>query len=454
MTFLTRAVLLGTAIVLTGCAITVPEFDKIPKDSFEIRDTWASEHAAATETLTDSLLVLFDDDVLTQFVEQSQQRNLLLLQQKAATEAIAATVLQANSALYPTASINLEKDRESLANIISDINRLTLDVNWELDLWGRWRAELNAIESNFEAAKSNYQAVKDYIAAQTMATYIDAVSQSQLAALSDEKYQSFDKTMNVVLSQYQTGIADLDALFESRQNIASADAERFETQLSQRNAIRSLQVMVGQYPTGIDWVGTALPALMPPPSAELPANVLARRPDVKAAWFAVQSSASTVAAREAAQLPSISLTTTLGKSSDALKNLLTGETVWRLAESIGYTLFDSGYLKAQVTESEYLAEQQYYQYLETVLVALNEVETALDSEQAYYNTEVSQREVRAQARLLLANSEQDYRDGLIDITDWLIYQRSFFDAESKLIDIVNLRLKNRINLGLALGLSV
>lgn len=455
MTFLTRSAFFGVLIGLTGCATMAPEFDRLPQDSFLVGDSWVSAHTAlTTETLTDGLLDLFDDDALRQFVENSQQRNLALLQQKSATAAVAARVTQANSTLYPNANLTIDSDRQGAAGMTSESHNLSIDVSWELDLWGRWRAELNAVVSDYEAAKSNYQFVKDDIAAQTMLAYIDAVSQSQLAALSDEKYLSFDKTMHVVLSKYQTGTTDLDALTESRQNLASANVERFEFKLSQRNAMRSLQVLAGQYPDGVDLVGTTLPALMPPPRVELPAEVLAKRPDVKAAWLSVQSAASTVAAKEAAQLPNISLTTSLGKSSDALKNLLTGDTVWQLATSIGYSLFDSSNLKAQITETESLAEQKYYQYLETVLMVLNEVETALDSEQAYYNTEIAQREVVAQSRLLLANSEQDYRDGLLDITDWLLFQRSFFDAESKLIDIVNQRLQNRINLGLALGLSV
>uniref|UniRef100_UPI00356692D1 TolC family protein n=1 Tax=Neptunomonas sp. TaxID=1971898 RepID=UPI00356692D1 len=306
----------------------------------------------------------------------------------------------------------------------------------------------------FQASRATYQSLQDSIAAQTMQAYIDAVSQSQLAALSDDKYLSFEKTLNVVMSQYQVGTADLDELTEARQNLASATASRVESQLQQRNAVRSLQILAGNYPDGLDLVGTRLPIMLRPPDAELPADILARRPDVQSAWYSVQSASSTVAAKEAAQLPNISLTTELGNSTDALKNLLSGNTLWSLAASIGYTLFDAGSLKAQVAESQNLAEQNYYQYLETVLTALNEVETALDTERTYYAYEIAQREVITQAHLLLANAEQDYRDGLIDITDWLTYQRSYFNEQSTLINTVNQRLQNRVSLGLALGLGV
>lgn len=453
LTFLTGPVIIGTVIILAGCAVTPPTFVQLPKENQLSKETWSSTQELTT-TLTESLSALFDDPSLTQLVEQGQQRNLSLLQQKSETEAIAATVTQANAALSPEFSTKLLSGRQGTDNTLSESHNLTLDINWELDLWGRWGAEFDAVLMAFSASKSKYQSLQDSIAAQTMQAYIDAVSQSQLAGLSDEKYLSFEKTLNIVLAQYQSGSAEFDELTEARQNLASAAAGGAESKLLQRNTIRTLQILAGGYPDGMDLVGTTLPTTMPPPAAEVPAKVLARRPDVQSAWFSVQSAAWTVAAKEAAQLPNIALTSTLGNSSESLKNLLTGNTVWNLAASIGYVLFDSGSLKAQMTESSSLAEKSYYQYLETVLTALNEVETGLDTEQAYYELEIAQREVVAQASLLLANAERDYRDGLIDITDWLTYQRSYFDEQSTLIDTVNQRLQNRVNLGLALGLGV
>lgn len=453
LTFLTGPVVIGSAIILAGCTATAPTFEQFPQENLLLKETWISPQEP-TVTLTNSLLALFNDAAMTQLVEQSQQRNLSLLQQKSATAAVASTVIQANAALLPEVSSSLSSNRQESGSAISESHSLTLDASWELDLWGRWAAERDAVTTDFQASRATYQSLQDSIAAQTMQAYIDAVSQSQLAALSDDKYLSFEKTLNVVMSQYQVGTADLDELTEARQNLASATASRVESQLQQRNAVRSLQILAGNYPDGLDLVGTRLPIMLRPPDAELPADILARRPDVQSAWYSVQSASSTVAAKEAAQLPNISLTTELGNSTDALKNLLSGNTLWSLAASIGYTLFDAGSLKAQVAESQNLAEQNYYQYLETVLTALNEVETALDTERTYYAYEIAQREVITQAHLLLANAEQDYRDGLIDITDWLTYQRSYFNEQSTLINTVNQRLQNRVSLGLALGLGV
>lgn len=453
LNLVTRPIIIGVTALLTGCATTPPPFEPIPTDSLPLKAQWAIEQAS-TATLTDSLLALFNDASLTQLVKQSQQRNLSLLQQKSATAAVASKVIQANGALFPEVSANHSSSRQDTGSSLSESHGLTLDVSWEVDLWGRRHAESEAAHSDLNTAQLTYRSLQDSIAAQTMQAYIDTVSQSQLAALSDEKHLSFEKTLSVVMSQYQVGTADLDELTEARQNLASAAASRINTKLQQRNTIRALQVLIGAYPDGINWVGTELPAMMPAPDAEVPANMLARRPDVRAAWFSVQSAAWSVSAKEAAQLPSLSLTSALGGSSESLKDLLTGNTVWNLAASIGYTLFDSGVLKAQAAESRSLAEQSYYQYLETVITALSEVETALDTEQTYYEYEVAQREVVAHARLLLANAEQDYRDGLIDITDWLTYQRNYFNEQSTLIDTVNRRLQNRVSLGLALGLSV
>lgn len=453
LNFLIGSIVVSVASILAGCATTPPTFEQFPEDRASLEKNWAS--AAETQvTLTESLLALFNDDSLSLLVEKSQQRNLSLLQQRSATEAISAIVVQANAGLFPELSTNIKSSRQDNGSAITENHSLTLDVSWELDLWGRVSAESDAAVADFEASKASYQSLKDSIAAQTMQAYIDAVSQSQLAALSKDKYQSFEKTLNVVTSQYQTGSTDLRDLTEARQNLASARVDDVESQLSQRNAIRTLQLLIGDYPNGVDFVSAVLPAMMHAPDAGIPSEVLARRPDVKAAWYSVQSAGWSVAAKDAAQLPNISLSSSLGKTSDSLKDLLSGDAIWGLAASIGYTLFDRDYLKAELAQTQSLADQVYYRYLETVLTALNEVETALDTEQAYYQYELAQRDVVSQASLLLDNAEQDYRDGLIDVSDWLTYQRSFFDEQSMLISTVNQRLQNRISLGLSLGLGV
>lgn len=449
----TKIIALGAAIWLAGCATTSPMIEAVPRQELNIEENWAYSQVSDV-SLTDSLLALFDDAALKGLVTQSQTSNFSLLQQKSATEAIAATLTQAEAALAPSLGTQLSSQRTSSGSDISNSHNLTLDASWELDIWGRWRAERDVVLNNYQASSATYQYLKDSIAAQTMQAYINAVSQSRLANVREESFVSFGKTLSVVESQYQVGTAELNDLTEARQNLASAEVSRISAQLQQRNAVRALQALVGEYPNGLDQLGTDLPAMLAPPKAEVPANVIASRPDIQSAWYSVQSSVRNVDAKMAAKLPNISLTAELGRSSDALRDLLSGDTLWSLAASIGYTLFDSGALKAQVTESQRLAEQSYYQYLEVVQTALSEVETALDSERSYYNNEIAQREVVEQARLLLANAEQDYRDGLIDMTDWLVFQRSYFNEQSTLIDTINLRLQNRVSLGLALGLGV
>ena len=448
-----KILVLGSVLLLGGCATTAPTFDQQPTSMVAPEQDWAFDQKAAT-ALADSLLTLFDDAALTELVALSQQQNLSLLQQKAATDALAAAVTQADAASSPELSINQNSSRQDNGTALSETHSLTLDAKWELDLWGKLSTQSKTAVANFEASKLSYHWLKASIAAQTMQAYVNAVTQAQQLELSEEKVLSFDKTLNVVTAKFKAGTADLDELTEARQNLGAAEADRIESELAQRNAVRTLQLLTGDYPDGLDLPGTKLPALLSAPDAQVPASILAQRPDVQSAWFSVKSASSSVVAAKAARLPNISLTGQFGNSSDALKDLLSGNTLWSLASSIGYTLFDQGALKAEVAASQSLAEQSYYQYLETVLDALNEVETALDTEQSHYKLEKAQREVVKQARLLLANSEQDYRNGSVDMTDWLMYQRSYFNEQSALIETVNQRLQNRVSLGLALGLAI
>lgn len=445
---------LAASLILVGCATQAPKFDKQPTGLLTHESSWVTEHASASTGLADSLLALFDDEVLTELVLLSQQNNLSLLQQKSATSALSVSVIQAAAAQSPELLLTQNSSRQDNGTSLTEAHRVTLDAQWELDLWGGMQAQSNSEMASFNASKLNYQWMQASIAAQTMQAYINAVTQAQQLHLSEEKMHSFDTTLNVVTANFKAGTADLDDLTEARQNLASAEIGRIESQLSNRNSIRTLQVLTGAYPDGLDLVARQLPALMHAPDAKIPAAVLAQRPDIQSAWLTVQSASADILVAEAAKLPSIVLTAQLGSTSDALRNILSGDAIWSLASSIGYTLFDQGALNAVVAAKRSLAQKSYYAYLETVITALSEVETALDTEQSYLQLERSQREVIKQAHLLLGNAEQDYRSGSAEMTDWLSYQRSYFNEQSALIETVNQRLQNRVSLGLSLGLGI
>ncbi|OOV86080.1 efflux transporter outer membrane subunit [Oceanospirillum linum] len=441
-------------LALWGCATQPANLDAIAQDSVADRAQWGSEQTAQS-SLADSLLALFNDDALNQLVIKSQQHNLSLLQQKARTDAVLFTLTQAQAENLPEVSANVSSQRQKTANSgPTNSHSLALDVSWEWDIWGGLHAESKQALADLQASQLSYQALQDSIAAQTMQAYINAISQTQLAGLSEKNYLSLEKTLMVVSRQYLDGSVDLSDLTQARQNLANADASRISSQLAQRNAIRTLQLLIGDYPDGEALATYHLPKLLAAPKAGVPADVLARRPDVQAAWHEVESVGWGVAVARADRFPKITLTGQVGQSASALKDLLNGDLIWSLASSVGYNLFDGGSLKAKEEQSLSLAEAQYYSYLDTVMTALNEVETALDSEHSQYQQEQAQHQAVAQARLLLANAEQDYRAGLLDITDWLSFQRSLFTAQSALIETRNQRLQNRISLGLALGLGV
>jgi len=453
------SLLLGTLLV-SGCATQTSTLQYPDQQPQTLAKKWASPQDTSaqsfnqTTTLTSSLLTLFNDDALAALVQKSQTKNLLLLQQKHTSQALASELLMADGALNPELSTNLNSRRQGVASDTSQSHALTLDVSWELDVWGKLASEQDAAKNDYLSSTLTYQWLQDSIAAQTMQAYVDAVSQSKLVKLGEEKTNSFEKSLSVVRAQYQAGTAELDDLTLARQNLASAQGDIYISQLSMRTALRTLQLLVGEYPDAQDLVGTQLPNMMPAPNAELPANTLSRRPDVQASWYSLKSQYASVSAAQAAKLPSINLTTQLGTSSNALKNILSGDILWDLAASIGYTLFDSGVLEAQISAQKSLSEASYFAYLQTVMTALNEVENALDTEQSYHQYEAAQRQVVKQASLILVTAEQDYRDGLIDMTDWLSFKRSYFDEQSTLINTVNTRLQNRISLGLALGLGL
>jgi outer membrane protein TolC len=117
-------------------------------------------------------------------------------------------------------------------------------------------------------------------------------------------------------------------------------------------------------------------------------------------------------------------------------------------------ILNGGNLASQAKQTEFETAQAYQAYRDTLLSAVNEVEQALDQEQSLTTQlEHTQRALNNQLNNV-AQYEQRYRQGLVDILDVLSTQQTTFDLRAQLNDLTYQRLANRINLGLALGLGV
>ena len=217
-------------------------------------------------------------------------------------------------------------------------------------------------------------------------------------------------------------------------------------------ATRQLEVILGQYADGEMETPAALPPLAPIVPAGLPADLIARRPDLAAAEREVAAAQARISVARAELLPRISLTAATGTSTDALRSLIDGSFgVWSLVGNVVQPLWQGGRLRAEVKGAEARGAEVLAQYATLALGAYAEVETALAAEEYLRERVGHLMESVQQARAAERLADERYRAGLEDYITVLDSQRSAVNAEGELIGVRRLRLENRVDLYLSLG---
>ena len=226
---------------------------------------------------------------------------------------------------------------------------LSLDVSWELDLWRRLSAQTAAARADFLASGENLRAVRQSIAARTARSYFALVAAERQVALSERVVESFGEVARQVGDRAEVGIAAPNDALLATANLESARAGLAQRRESATRQASQLDVLLRRYPDFARRRRRRAADAPPEPPAGLPAELLARRPDVVAAELRLRGVGLRVDAARRALLPRISLTGSVGTASSELGDLLDGSFgVWSIAGQVLQPIFQGGRLRAQV----------------------------------------------------------------------------------------------------------
>ena len=211
-------------------------------------------------------------------------------------------------------------------------------------------------------------------------------------------------------------------------------------------------MLLGQYADGEFETPAGLPEITPAVPAGLPADLVARRPDLVAAERELTAFLAGADVARTDLLPRLSLTGATGTATDGLRSLIDGNFgIWSLLGNVVAPLWQGGRLRAQVDRAEARAAEALADYANAALTAYAEVETALAAEDFLAARERHLAESTLQARAAERLADERYRAGLETYITVLDSQRSAVNAEAELIAARRTRLENRVDLYLALG---
>ena len=244
-----------------------------------------------------------------------------------------------------------------------------------------------------------------------------------------------------------------------------------QTKNQAQQITRQLEVLLGQDPAD-NWQKTAdtIPessgssgfpvqqALPDPPEllpAGLPSDLLARRPDLIAAFSRLLAADARLDSARKLMLPPITLTGTGGTRDTALVDLVDPRSaVWNLFAGIMHPLFTGGRIRGGIQLNEARVEEALSRYQDVALNAFREVEQALAAEEWLREQEKALREAVEQTEASHELALYYYRLGFIQVLTLLDSYRSNLNAQSAHLSVQRQLLHNRINLYLALGGSI
>jgi NodT family efflux transporter outer membrane factor (OMF) lipoprotein len=411
-----RAAILLPVLLLGACSslntpYTRPALPDAPK--------WRSENSPATPTPTDWWQALGDPQ-LTHLVAAVLDRNSDLL---AATLRARRALLQAESVgVSRIPSLNGSANAERRTNLgdgtSTNTYTLSLGATYELDLWGRLSSAQDIAALQAAASAEDVEAARMTVVAATIETYWRLGFASEDIAAARAGLEAARKVEALAVEQEAGGAATALEIAEARQAVESQAAQISDMEQNRVVLRNTLLVLLNGAPSPVP-EPKRLPARKPAQlSAGLPAELLARRPDLRAAELRLRASLRTVDNTRASLYPQLSLTGNLGTSSSQLLNILANP-----AGTLGAGLvlpflnLRDGELRVKVSQAEY--ELAATEFRAALLTAFSDTSTALSA-----STTFGEKSRRLRAALTAAQAadrltEERYRAGALSLRAWL-----------------------------------
>ena len=398
-------------------------------------------------------LVTFNDAQLLRLVDEAIARNHDLRSVAARLDEAQAAARKAAAPLVPTLGANVGGQRagDFESGTQSD-SGVSLAIAWELDVWGRIRSAATAASSTAEAASGDYAYARLSLAAQTAKAWLQAIETQRQQTLAQTSLDNLQEMLRIVSVRQREGLASGFDTHLIQTDLGVAESSMQETANAHLDALRSLELLLGRYPAAELAVRESLPALPPPAPASLPAELLERRPDLRAAEAEVAAAFAVSKQARAARLPRLSLTGAAGSASSALQSLILPlDSFWYIGLNLFQPLIDGGRLQADVEISDARQRAAIERYAGKVLNAFNEVERSLSAETSLRLRSQSLGNAAQQATRAHRLAKLRYQEGESDLLDVLQLHQRLLEIQQSLYRVELLQLTERVNLHLALG---
>src|SRR5215469_5770230 len=312
------------------------------------------------------------------------------------------------------------------------------DAVWELDIFGKYRREIEAARYDEQATRAARNAVLVSVVADVARAYVDLRGLQVRAKVLEAATATLRESLRIVKIRYERGITnELDVTLATRE-LATLEAQAAPVNAQVQAAQYTIATLLGRYPEELV-AELSAPAMVPsvpgPVEAGVPVDLLRRRPDIQQAERELASANAHIGIATANLFPAIAITGAIGFQRQSLSGEpVIGQHIWSLGPAAVWPLLDFGALDAQVEIADLQTRALLVSYKQAIQNAVREV----DSSASLYAAEQVSLErlgtalVASQRAVTLANER--YTRGLTDFLNVVDAERQEYDIQEQYTD--------------------
>ncbi len=461
---LDRGFVAALLVSLAGCAVG-PDF---APPLAPVADTWLEWRNKSLQTGPEEYRDwwrVFHDPILDRLIDIAYSQNLTLLsagtkvlqaraqlgiaigefwpQKQGALGTVSYNLLsQANAQSSPASGVGQSSPSPGLKIINFWSDGIGVQAAWELDFWGKFRRGVESTDSAYLASIATYDDVLVTLLGDVASTYVGIRTLEKQIAIARENVVKQRGILAIARDRYKGGAATLLDVYQAENILGATEATVPQLTIQLQQGLNALRVLLGMAPEPLGFLLARstghIPATPPKVVVGVPADLLRRRPDIRAAELKAAAQSAQVGVAAADLYPAISITGAFG----GLASNVGGHNLWQAFHPVGqafsvgpsfqWNLLNYGQITNNVRLQDATLQEYLVDYQNTVLKAQQEVENGIStfllsrSQAEYLHRSV----VAANGALHIATLE--YQQGTRDFTTVLTAEQNLYQAENNL----------------------
>jgi multidrug efflux system outer membrane protein len=455
---------LFAGLLLTSCVVG----KKYSRTDLNAPEKYREDITLTGDTILHPWKSYYKDPMLVSLIEKALVKNNEVLIAIKSMEQLDLTYKQAKLSLLPTLDFDAGASRSyqsknSLNGSLSaqftskdylDDYSANLRLSWEADIWGKAAMQKRDAKAGYFAQKENLSALKTRIIVQVAQSYYNLLGLDEQLKIAQKNIDLSNSTLGMMKMQYNSGLISSLALYqtEAQKKTAELLVPLAEANIAvQENA---LQILCGEYPDSITRSGNldAAELNVALPSG-VPAALLSRRPDVKAAEYAVMSANAKTGLAKATMYPTLSLSPSIGINSFEFDTWFNfpGSVTKTIAANLVQPIFKKRQLRTAYEIAILEQEKAVVQFKQSFITAVGEVSDAMSK----LKNADKRMELATEKSVSLDKATHDanllYKSGMATYLEVIVAQNSALQNDLDVVAIKLEKLNAAINLYRALG---